>query len=94
MQRKLEKVDCSRGAPMGRPSHITRPDRAFRMYMVKLPLGDGGAYDSGGAYWGCGDPLYWAYGDGNDQEMFVRAKTREDAKRQVLKEFPNIYFTR
>ena len=42
----LCKVDTSRGAPMG------------RIYCRRVYLPIDGAYDKGGAYWGCGAPLY------------------------------------
>ena len=37
-----------------------------------------------------GDPIYWAYGYIEDDlfEMFVRAKSRDDAKQQVKSEYP------
>lgn len=55
----LCKVDTSRGAPMGRPdigdrSQITDQ----RIYCRRVYLPFDGAYDKGGAYWGCGEPLY------------------------------------
>ena len=65
----LRKVDTRRGAPMGRsnvgqqPETITRGNqgRIFKCDQVKvyqrhIVLDQG--YDSSGAYWGCGRPLY------------------------------------
>jgi len=41
-----------------------------------------GAYDSGGAYWGIGAPLYH-YGDGEGVCVYVRASNRERAYYEV-----------
>lgn len=55
----LCKVDTSRGAPMGRPSVGDRSQiTGQRIYCRRVYLPIDGAYDKGGAYWGCGEPLY------------------------------------
>ena len=55
----IGKVDCRRGAPMGRPNVGTKEDACGKqIYRRHIPLIYDGAYDSGGAYWGCGSPLY------------------------------------
>ncbi len=55
----IGKVDCRRGAPMGRSNVGTKEDaNGKRIYHRHIPLVCDGAYDSGGAYWGCGTPLY------------------------------------
>lgn len=57
--RLLKKLDCSRGAPMGRPNIGTKDDaEGKRIYCRYVPLVYDGAYDRGGAYWGYGAPLY------------------------------------
>jgi len=66
----MRKVDTSRGAPMGRPNVGSQPITVTRdpkcreykcdqtkVYQRRVPMIDG-AYDSGGAYWGIGKPLY------------------------------------
>jgi hypothetical protein len=68
----LYKVDTRRGAPMGRSNVGTPPVIVTRfsgrnvrtckcdqteVYDRRVPMIDG-AYDSGGAYWGIGKPLY------------------------------------
>ncbi len=66
----MYKCDTSRGAPMGRsnvgqqPETITRGPQCrifkcdqVKVYQRRVPMIDG-AYDSGGAYWGIGRPLY------------------------------------
>ena len=48
-----------RGAPMGRPSIGDRSGvTGQRIYCRRVYLPIDGAYDKGGAYWGCGAPLY------------------------------------
>ena len=51
-------VDCSRGAPMGRPNVGTRPTDE-RIFDCFVPMN--GDYDRGGAYWGIGAPIRVAY---------------------------------
>jgi len=58
------KVDCSRGAPMGRPNVGDVQDvyaQKKQIYCKRVPLVHDSAYDKGGAYWGCGGPLYVKY---------------------------------
>lgn len=55
------KVDVSRGAPTGRPgvgSMLVEEGTQQTIYRRRVPLVYDGAYDKGGAYWGCGKPLY------------------------------------
>ena len=85
MKTKLSEVSCKYGAPMGRGNRI--PDdieTAGKLYLEKLRWIDG-AYDQGGAYWGMGDPIYRASGETATEclEIFVRARDREDAKKQI-----------
>lgn len=54
MKRTLEKVDCSRGAPMGRMNNIPKIKNVGKLYLEKLQWVDGD-YDHGGAYWRFGD---------------------------------------
>jgi hypothetical protein len=66
-----------------------------KLHLVKLRWVDG-CYDEGGAYWGMGNPIYRAYGETETEvcEVFVRARGREDAKRQVLELVPLAKFYR
>lgn len=87
---------CSQyGASMGRRDNITESACAIKFHLQRVPL-DSGGYDPGGAYWGLGDPLYVAFGEGEleVQEMFFRAKSRDDAKTQVRGAFPAATFYR
>ncbi|WP_195594701.1 hypothetical protein [Bacteroides fragilis] len=55
----LYKVDTRRGAPMGRPDVGDRSQvTGQRIFCRRVYLPIDGAYDKGGAYWGCGAPLY------------------------------------
>lgn len=87
---------CSQyGASMGRRDNITESACTIKFHLQRVPL-DSGGYDPGGAYWGLGDPLYVAFGEGEleVQEMFFRAKSRDDAKTQVRGAFPAATFYR
>jgi len=82
---------------MGRRDSITEPDLPvkFRMVALRWVSGD---YDQGGAYWGNsgGTAIFHAWGDGEEfeQEMFVRAGTREAAKEMIRQQFPKARFYR
>lgn len=97
---ELPMCSCKYGAPMGRENLVQGTYRTgIRMHMIKLRFVDYD-YDAGGAYWGCGNPIYWAVSDKTDGnfpikkwdgsfvpgriQVFVRAKNREDAARQVM----------
>lgn len=85
----LRKVDCIYGAPMGRQScPVSGKCRLQRMY---LPYDN--AYDSGGAYWGIGDPLYVCE-DREGHQYFVRALTRDQVKQLIKLLNPTITFYR
>ena len=83
----LHKVNCTYGAPMGRPEYLPRHYNGERLHLRRVPLNSGG-YDPGGAYWGHGLPLYCAYGDtdcdtGEPVELYTRALDRDDAAYRV-----------
>ena len=98
---KLSKVNSKYGAPMGRaglPTDLfaTRADGESKIHLVYVRLQDGG-YDSGGAYWGMGWPLfhaYFYYPDGTFEECFLRAPSRELAKKQLLEHESGLKFFR
>lgn len=76
---KLPEVSSRYGAPMGRPNaapanwQADPEPRSLRL--VKVPL-DSGGYDSGGAYWGHGQPLYCLATRAGEPLAFVRASRR------------------
>lgn len=86
----LEKVSTKYGAPMGRRNHINDPDEVIKFYLYPLRWVDGD-YDEGGAYWGYvrGEYIYRAVGWGEEyeNEIFVRARTRTEAKEKVKEVF-------
>jgi hypothetical protein len=89
---KLPKVDNEYGAPMGRPdnAHPGLVDEPMKFYLGRVRLNSGG-YDSGGAYWGHGAPLYWAQSD--DVSWFLRG-SRDSCKAQILARYPLATFYR
>ena len=79
--KQFSKVDCSRGAPMGRAGYGVAPARKVRCFKVRL---DSGGYDDGGAYWGVdysGKSLYCIQ-DRDFFRRFTRASSRADAANQ------------
>ena len=89
----LSNVSTKYGAPMGRREHYHEPQEGAKVYLQHVPLFDGGCYDKGGAYWGCGAPLYHAFHD-DDGELFLRAANRQEAKASVRREWPDAEFFR
>ncbi len=47
MGKQFEKVDCARGAPMGRADYGQRPGEGLRVRLFRVRL-DTGGYDDGG----------------------------------------------
>lgn len=82
------KRDTRYGAPMGRvsaqlDSELTPDDLAV--------AGPAGEYDAGGAYWGTSStegPVWavWHKGRGREGVAYVRARSRDGAKRKALEE--------
>lgn len=91
----LSEVTSARGAPMGRRSTIVDPDTDSKFYLQQMQMVDGD-YDAGGAYWGGGNyTIGWMYrAVSGENEIFIRAKNRGDAKNQVRVDFPNARFYR
>ena len=90
-------VSCYRGAPMGRADWglIEHRERPMMMYLQRVRLIDGD-YDLGGAYWGGhpDEPLFCAWAECVEARVFIRAKDRTLAKREVKKHFINAKFFR
>lgn len=83
-------VSSHYGAPTGRPDRAQ--DTGLRIHLQRIPL-DNGGYDRGGAYWGLGAPLY-AYDDEEGDWSYLRARSRDDAKRQIRDKWPDARFYR
>ena len=99
MKPQLKEVSGPYGAPMGRQGNPQiDPDNPTKWYLTRVYLNPQG-YDSGGAYWGTGRPLYWALqsnpADGETaEELFFREVNRAAAKEHILKLNPNSKFFR
>ena len=90
-------VGCKYGAPLGRLYRLPADtDEPVKLKLVKLKMVGDGAYDQGGAYWGCGDPIYMAKGEASDVvvELYVRVKDREEAKLKIRDRLSNATFYR
>lgn len=95
--RQLSNVSSNRGAPMGRGDTVTDPDFPVKFRLERMQMVDGD-YDNGGAYWGGypSDPMWvaWGMAEDEEQEMFVRARSRDEAKAVVKEKFINARFYR
>lgn len=91
--------DPRRGAAMGRRV-IADGDPVGKMTLRKVRMSACGAYDSNGTYFGCEDyrhgvyPLYWYADEGGNVDAVLRAKSRGEAKSQVLAIYPSARFYR
>jgi hypothetical protein len=82
------------GTQMGRRSwHGHDATQSVKVYLRREYLRDG-CYDSEGAYWGGPDNLYRANFDIGDtnEDIFLRADSREDAKEKIREQLPNAKF--
>ena len=96
-------VNARYGAPMGRKSDhlegliITEADPRFTLRRVRI---NSGGYDSGGAYWGLGEPLFWWSVTITEDEArdecsgFLRAHNRIAAKAAITTIHPKARFLR
>ena len=96
----LPYVSSRRGAPFGRPLvRIADPDGPIKLHLYRMRLIDGD-YDNGGAYWGCGNRhIGWMYHVYDvwptpSTEIFLRARSREEAKEVVRMLIPGANFFR
>jgi len=82
---------------MGRRDETEEAGKVTRLHLQRVPINSQG-YDPGGAYWGTGQPLYVAFDTEADteymQEIFFRAWTRNEAKEEAKRIFPNAKFYR
>lgn len=69
------------------------PQESPKVSLRRIPL-DSQGYDSGGAYWGHGAPLYCAQSDCGTVDMWFRARTRDAAKAIVREQYSNVRFYR
>lgn len=85
--------DPKRGAGIGRPTCNPTCYPLRKFYLERVRINSQG-YDSSGAYWGTGEPLYWAHDYPATHECFVRGATRAAAKEAVRQTFPKAEFHR
>ena len=86
--RPFPPVSCRYGAPMGRYSDL-RLDPETDAPATLAVAGPAGEYDAGGACWGTGGregPVWavWRRGRGHEGLTYVRARSRDGAKRADL----------
>jgi hypothetical protein len=89
----LPNVSSPYGAPMGRGRTMPKPGATPCVYLERVRINRGG-YDSGGAYWGVGKPLYHAYDREGDVELFLRADDHKAAESEVRRLIPGALFAR
>jgi len=70
---------------------ISTPTPKITLQRIRL---DSGGYDPQGAYFGLGQPIYWAACAELDLDMTMRARDRADAKEQVRALYPLATFYR
>ena len=93
----LSNASSKYGASMGRASDNFGQlvDEGVKVRLQHVRLNSGG-YDSGGAYWGRGAPLYRAQTEfqGDTLDYWLRAGGRLAAKQTILKLCPKARFYR
>lgn len=72
--KQFEQVCSKFGAPMGRTEYGPTPDQSRTIRLFKVDMN--GPYDTGGAYWGLGEPIYCAQSLDGEYRRFVRATSR------------------
>jgi hypothetical protein len=85
--------DPRRGAALGRATAYASAAPAGKFSLQRVYL-DSGGYDSGGAYWGHGQRLYWYASEDGAADGYLRAFDRDDAKAAVRKLYPGARFYR
>lgn len=94
MRKQLSQVGSRYGAPMGRRErHKLDKAKQVKLAMQRIRICKGG-YDSGGAYWGIGAPLYWYASDCGQVEGYLRACNREAAKATIREKYSAARFYR
>lgn len=86
MEIRLSKAYNTYGASMGRKNQML----TGKCHLVQVALSHDG-YDSGGAYWGVGLPLYLCQ-DSLGRQFFVRAVDIQKAKDEILAHYKTITF--
>lgn len=79
----LSKVNSQYGAPLGRQSDLLIEGDKLRLQRMQLVDGD---YDTGGAYWGAGVPM-WVAEDTEGNRVYFRACNRTHAKQTIRNDY-------
>lgn len=84
------------GSMMGRRDEMHPGDDSIEPLRLQRVPSVGGDYDRGGAYWGSASNLWCAWGESEEEQVhcFVRASSREEAKREILSKYPQVKFIR
>jgi hypothetical protein len=84
-----------RGAPLGRSQSVPAPGQQItsRVHLHRIRLSAYG-YDSAGAYWGLGEPLFHAFTECGTLDYHLRATSRGGAMSAVVREFGEVKFFR
>jgi hypothetical protein len=72
---------------------LAEPKPVIKFGCKRVKLNNGG-YDSAGCYWGNGSPLYCAMAEDGSETYYVRALTRNIAKRTLESDYSGIKFLR
>ena len=82
--------DASRGAALGRRTIQGSIEDNEILTIIHKPWVDGD-YDENGTYFGGGngDNLYWVSSEDGGVDYIIRARDFDDARKQVIKEYPN-----
>jgi hypothetical protein len=81
------------GSPMGAPNVLSDSFEDEPLHLQRLNFVDGD-YGPDGTYWGGGQPIYVAFTPTLSTLIYVRAWTRENARLELLSEYPGITFIR
>lgn len=87
----LEAKAAGMRAELARLERSPGEGQRFRLARVRI---DSGGYDSGGAYWGLGAPLFRFESEDGQLSGFLRARDREAAKSGVREDYPSARFFR
>jgi hypothetical protein len=85
--------DPKRGAALGRTPLHGEADYAGKIHLQRVYL-DNGGYDRNGTYFGHGAPIYWYATSDETIDGTLRATSRDLAKADILKRYPNAKFFR
>ena len=68
-------------------------DSVNKIYLQRVRINSDG-YDSGGTYWGVGQPLYLARSEDGQIHHHFRAANRDAAKQKLCADIPRAWFFR